>query len=70
MNGKICPIMTQGFIVAYYEKNPCSGINMQVNHINLNIWPKCLKESCAMWKQVLLEATSAEQTGYCGLRGN
>ena len=64
MEGKVCPMMAQGWI-AGYNVTAVQWFKMDRNERKL---PRCLKENCALWKQVQLEETSRSgKTGYCGL---
>lgn len=62
---KICPIMTQGFLIAFYGKSPRSSLDMQVNDISLRKHlPKCLKRDCGLW--VNLPLACSPHGGHCG----
>jgi len=66
---KICPILTQGFIVAYYRKTNCTASGMEVNNNSLHSqMPKCLKEDCELWISPYIAADISKVKGRCGLK--
>lgn len=68
MEGKICPIMAQGFIVAYHEKSVLNAIDIDVNKNLIKRLPKCLKENCALWVETTCsDDISENKSGCCGL---
>lgn len=60
MEGKICPILSQGFIAGI--NGPISCVEAANPNYFIESLPKCLEKNCALWVNPPYEAD------HCGLR--